>query len=235
MSDNPEEQEEEKRPEAIVQAYRERLTVLKKAQEYSQKNDIPKAVEYYSTYLNTLAAFFKTSEDKLNSNMFDKDKDLTELLLISHAYWELATAYDRSPTLHNESIRCLDQFVKFSTGFKFQHINAQMLRKFVKKRKAHNPKAFNQAYERLHVASKGCYIASHCFGENDHNTNFLRLIKKDILSLPGGFKFVELYYRYSPRLVNFCSKHSLSNYIITNTFFKPFLLSLIKVLKVFKK
>ncbi len=235
MTDNNEEPQEEKRPEAMLQAYRDRLSVLKKAQEYSQKNDIPKAVERYSTYLNTLGAYFKVSEDKLSPGIFDAEKDLTELLLISHAYWELAKAYDRSPTLHNESIRCLDQFVKFSTGYKFQHINAQMLRKHIKKRQAHNPKAFNNAYDRLHVSSKGCYIATHCFGDLHPNTNFLRSFKSDIITKPLGFKFVELYYRLSPLIINFCERNTLVGNILTKVLFRPFLLLFISLLSIFKK
>jgi len=235
MTDNNDENQEEKRPEAIVQAYRERLGVLKKAQEYTQRKDIPKAVERYSTYLNTLAAYFKVTEDKLSPTLFDAEKDLTELLLISNSYWELSKAYDRSPTLHLEAVRCLDQFVKFSSGYKFQHVNAQMLRKYVKQRQAHNPKAFNQAYERLHVSSKGCFVATFCFGTNHPKTNYLRLIKKDILKLPGGFKFVEFYYNLSPLLISFFEKNITIGRFFKRYLFRPFLSTIIKTLKIVKK
>lgn len=219
-------EKEEKHSDAMMQVYRERLQILKRAQEFSQKNDIPKAVQSYSKYLNILCTYFRVTEDKLSPNLFDAEKDITEMLLISHAYWDLAKAYDRSPTLRAESARCLDQFVKFSTGHKFQHVNAQMLRKFCKSRKCYNPKAFNKAYERMHVNSKGCYLASYAFGENDDVTNYFREFKKSIIGTKFGFKFVEQYYIYSPKFVSFCVKHPKFGLALKHYFFKPILLCL---------
>ena len=76
------------------------------------------AVDSYNKYLGILALYFDTTEDKLSPSFFDAEKDMTELLLISHAYWDLAKAYDRSPNLHRDCLRCLEQFTRFSIGFK---------------------------------------------------------------------------------------------------------------------
>src|SRR5690606_3330421 len=102
------------RSEAVVKAHRERLKTLKKAQEYVAMDEIPKAVQQYSHYLNTLAAYFDVPESSLSPALFNRENDLAEMLLISHAYWDLAKAYDRSPTLTLESVRCLKQFVSFT-------------------------------------------------------------------------------------------------------------------------
>ena len=41
-------EKEEKRSDAMIQTYRERLQILKQAQEFSHKNAIPKAVQSYT-------------------------------------------------------------------------------------------------------------------------------------------------------------------------------------------
>lgn len=214
-------EEGEKRSQAMLMAYRERLTVLKRAQEFSARGDIPKAVERYNTYLNTLAAYHFTTEEDLGPKHFDPEKDIAELLLISHAYWDLAKAYDRSPRLRHESVRCLEKFVRFSTGFKFQHINAQMVKKFVKRRRAYNLPAFQEAYNRIYVNSKACFIATHCFPEDEVLLTNLRELKNQLLEIYLGRKFVEIYYSKSPILIDFLRSNDYLNKVLTKFLFKP--------------
>lgn len=223
--------EEEKKPENLVNAYRDRLKVLKQAQEYAAKGDIPKSVERYSAYLSTLAAYFRVDENNLSPKLFDAEKDITELLLISHAYWDLSKAYDRSPKLHNESIRCLEQFIKFSTGFKFQHVNAQMIKKYIKQKQAHNIRPFLNAYQRLKVDTKACYIATHCYGSEDEVTNTLRIFRDKIVTSTIGFKAIELYYDLSPSLIKFITKLGLSGRLITKYILRPIVFSIYKLIK----
>ena len=186
--------EESKQIEITSKTYRDRLKLLKKAQEHSQADEVPKAVELYGQYLNALALFYKIEEPKLSPKLFDSEKDIAELFLISHAYWDLAKAYDRSPNLHLESIRCLDQFVNFTVGFKFQYANARTIKSFIRKRLAHNPAAFKQAYERIQVESKGCFISTDIYGQNHPYTQELRQLKFSIQNKATGLAFITFYY-----------------------------------------
>lgn len=141
--------------------------------------------------------------------MFDPEKDVSELLLISHVYWDLAKAFDRSPHHQRECLRSLDQFVKFSIGFKYQHVNAQIIRKFNNKKQAHNFKAFEQAYTKIHIASKKCYIATELYGEDHFITHDLRIFKTKIQTHKWGLKFIETYYRLSSQLVELSQQNAL--------------------------
>jgi len=190
------------RSEAVVKAHRERLKILKKAQEYAAMDEIPRAVQHYSQYLNILAQYFDVSESSLSPALFNREKDLAEMLLISHVYWDLAKAYDRSPTLTLESIRCLKQFVNFTLGFKYQYANSQMVKKFVRQRMAHNPKAFKDTYDKIRVEAKGCYIATHCYGEFHPITNSLRNYRNEVLFASWhGRAFIRAYQFISPKLI----------------------------------
>lgn len=195
MGISKEEQRKLDRDEYVTtKHFSERLKVLKKGQEFSVAGDIAKSVQYYSQYLNIIAKYHKTEEARLTPKLFNTEADLSELFLISHVYWDLARAYDRTPNLNNEAVRCLDQYVKFTVGFKYQYVNARTLKNFIRKRLAHNPKAFKDAYEKIQVESKGCFVSSSLFGIDDPTTNRLRYFKEIIVKKPLGILFVEFYY-----------------------------------------
>lgn len=214
---------DERKREQIKELYRTRLVHLKRAQILIKEDKMAPAVECYTKYLGILSLYFDVPEEKLSPSLFDPEKDLTELLLISHAYWDLAKAFDRSPNLQRDCLRCLDQFVRFSIGFKYQHVNAQIVRKFNNKKQAHNPKAFEMAYQRIQISSKKCYIATSCFGENDPRTNQLRVFKHQIANYNLGLDFIDFYYLYSPKLVNFFENNIVIKNIVEFIMIKPFL------------
>lgn len=220
--DNKDLKEERKR-EQVVELFRTRLSHLKRAQMLVRDDRMLLAVDSYTKYLGTLALYFDTTEDRLTPTLFDPVKDMTELLLISHAYWDLAKAFDRSPNLHKDCFRCLDQYVKFSIGFKYQHVNAQIIRKFINKKQAHNPKAFLAAYQRIQVSSKKCYIATSCFGEDDFRTQILRHFKLKIAPYSLGMDFIDFYYRTSPLLIEQFDSHPLLKRVSETFFIKPVL------------
>ena len=193
----------DKKREQLIELYRTRLSHLKRAQIFFKEDRVSLAVDSYNKYLGILALYFDVTEDRLTPSMFDTEKDMTELLLISHAYWDLAKAYDRSPNLQRECFRCLEQFIKFSIGFKYQHVNAQIIRKFNNKKQAHNLKAFEAAYHKIQISAKRCYLATMCFGFEDEKTEVLRHFKLKIAKYNLGLDFIDFYYAHSPTLVNY--------------------------------
>jgi hypothetical protein len=214
---------EEKKREQVVALYRTRLTHLKRAQLLVKDDKMALAVDSYNKYLGILGLYFNTTEENLKPTLFDPEKDVTELLLISHAYWDLAKAYDRSPNLQRDCFRCLEQFVKFSIGFKYQHVNAQIIRKYNNKKHAHNPKFFEAAYHKIQISSKKCYIATSCFGENDERTETLRHFKLSISPYHLGKNFIDTYYQFSPSIVEHFKNYPQSRFFFENIFIKPIL------------
>src|SRR6056300_1192111 len=129
------EQEAKKAEERVrrvaLERYKNRLGILKAGMDLSAKENYKDAVQNYKSYLTILANYFKTEERLLNPKLFDQKKDLTELLLISQVYWDLAKIYDRNPNLFKDCERYLNQFIKFSTGYKFQYVNSEIKRKYI--------------------------------------------------------------------------------------------------------
>lgn len=209
------------RSESVIEAYRRRLQVLRKAQEFARTEEIPKAVQQYNLYLNSLARYFDIKEEELSPKIFNVDQDITEMLLISQVYWDLAKAYDRSPKLQGEAMRCLNQFAKFTVGYKYQYVNAQMLKKYLRGRQAHNPKIFEAAYEKVRVEGKGCYVASCLYGPNHSKTQQLRLYREKVLMhFSAGLWFIDFYETHSPRLVNLYQTNPIAR-LLLNLSIKP--------------
>ncbi|TNF27145.1 MAG: hypothetical protein EP319_12235 [Deltaproteobacteria bacterium] len=191
-------------PEPVARAYLERVSHFKKAKIYQQKDDIPRMVESVRKYLNAVAAFHGVEEKQLHPNQFKGYDHVSEQLLISHAYWDLCKAYDRSEKLQEEAVRCLKQFALFSIGFKYQYANSVMIKKYLRQRKANNVKAFQQAYDKIYVKAKGCFVSTYAFGSDHMVTNQLRLLRDDFIETNHiGVSLMDRYYKHSPRLVTF--------------------------------
>lgn len=228
MSD-PTSKEERLSNELKKAAYATRLGHLRRGQEHAAKNEVSKAVENYLTYLKALETYFSVKEENLSPKLFDKKKDLTELLLISHVYWDLAKAYDKNPKTVKESNRCLNQFVKFSIGFKYQRLNSDILRKYIKKKIPRNENIFKDAYDKIRVSSKGCYIATHCYGEEHPIVASLREIRTNHIESFAFRKFCNLYYLISPRIIFIAKKFPSFDRLFQRTVFKPLISIFLKI------
>jgi len=211
------------------QRYNDRLAVLRLALEYSQKEDLSRAVSAYKKYLESLSLYFEVEEEDLRPELFQKDNNVAEILLISQVYWDLAKTCDRSQRLQKESERCLRQFVRFSLGFKFQFINSEMIRKFIKKKSAYNPQNFEKAYQQLRVNSKKCYVATHCFGEDHEITNNYRKIKPLLEKSSIGQQIINFYYSKSPLLITFLESNPMADLLFTRSLIKPLMTMFSKV------
>ena len=198
----------EKKSEIITNLYQNRFKQLRLGQECYKKGDLKKSIEYYSNYLSILAQFFDTEENKLEPRLFEQKKDAGELLLISNVYWVLAKNYDKNPKYKNHSIKCLNQFLKFTRGYKHQYANARMLRNYISRGKPRNTKEFKLIYEKIKINSPPCFIATYCFGCDAPTTQQLRLLREDILKSLGGSICVKLYYKNAPVLINFFESHA---------------------------
>lgn len=184
--------------------YQGRITVARQGQEASASGDYLNAVKYYNKYLKILADIKDVEESALSPAQFDVDKELSELLLISHIYWDLCKIFDVTTHLETEFKKCLFKFVEFTHGFKYQVVNAEMLRKYIRKDRLIHKKEFREAYKRIFIASRKCYIASMIYGESSMETQILRRFRDQYLAPHFlGQMFINYYYSISP---NLCQK-----------------------------
>ncbi|MBT3526036.1 MAG: hypothetical protein HN482_07050 [Bdellovibrionales bacterium] len=205
----------------VIRRFQNRLKVLRNAQSCSQAGKIANAVENYKRYLGAVAAFHRTKESLLAPGVFDPQRDIPEMLLISQVYWDLAKIYSCNPNMGDEVKRGLGKFTEFSMGKKFQYLNAEMLRKFIKKQCRNHKKLFEDAYTTMRVKSKKCYIATYCYGASHPNLDLLRNFKLELEQTNRGIILIETYYRISPHIVNYCEQHPRLGRLLSTYLFKP--------------
>lgn len=205
MANSDEIKKEKQKKLALQKKYEQRITIARQGREAFLSKDYISATRKYNEYLGILAES-KDIEDifRLTPAMFDAKRQVTELLLISHVYWELARINEMPPKLQKNFSRSLNQFVKFTINQPYQVLNSEMLRKYIKKNKRSSPQLalLNQALSQIHVQSKKCYIATECFGNFHPVTSTLREFKLELINWPCGQKAVELYYRVSSKIVD---------------------------------
>ncbi len=214
-----------KRKVQLQKKYGQRITIARQGRDAFMQKDYIGATKKYNEYLSILAQM-NDQEDiyKLSPVMFDNKKEVTEMLLISHIYWEIARINEMTPKLQKNFQKAIDQFVKFTINQPFQVLNAEMLRKYIKKNKNTSAgiQSLTQAYNQIFVQSKKCYIATMCYGETHPNTQTLRQFKQVILRHQCGLILVEQYYIYSSRLVNLAG-HSFMIKQFLHIFVRPIL------------
>lgn len=210
--------------------YENRITIAKYGKESLDAGDYANALRKFTDYLAIMAEIKEVKEIfDLRINQFDPKKDITEMLMISHIFFEMARLYDAVPKFQPDAQKCLDLFVHFSANQPYQVVNSEMVRKYLKKSVFKNPDMFRNAYQQIFVQSKKCYVVTFCYGDSHLVTRDYREFKDWLLSYQLGQDLVRHYYRFSsvvvPKYENNFWFRMTSNLII-----KPLLLLFSKTL-----
>jgi hypothetical protein len=207
---------------ALQKKYSQRVSYATQAKNFFAQKDYVNAVKKYNEYLGILTETHNLDDwFKLDPKLFPNKSDIPEVFLISQVFWELSKIYETLPKADSTYEKCMNSYIRFSVNQPFQHINAEMLRKHIKKlSKNSNKKELLDSYlSKIYKKSGKCYIASFLFGEEHHITNSLRSFKRDLDNSFWGRKFIFYYYLISPQLVLISSKNILLKFLIFSLFF----------------
>ncbi len=190
--------EEREKRLILKHRFETRITVARFGNESRGVKDFSGALRKFTDYLQVMAEVKGVPDIySLKPQHFDPKKDVTEMLMISHIYFEMAKMYDAVPKFHDESKRCIDQFVLFSVNQPFQVINSELMRKHLKKTLFKNVEIFRNAYVQIFVQSKKCYVVTFCLGGQHPVTQDFRALKDILLEYRAGQELVRIYYKYS--------------------------------------
>lgn len=222
--------EEREKRLILKHRFENRITVARFGNESREIKDFAGAIRKFTDYLQVMAEVKKVNDIyAIKPQHFDPKKDVTEMLMISHIYFEMAKMYDAVPKFHDESKRCLDQFVLFSVNQPFQVINSELMRKHLKKTLFRNQEIFRNAYIQIFVQSKKCYVVTFCLGHQHPVTQEFRAVKDLLLEYRLGQELVGLYYRYSSVAVERWEQNSFAR-VIGKWVVRPLLLLFSKTL-----
>lgn len=223
MISNISKEAKEKRERDLVlqHKYNNRITITRYGKEAFDNGDFAVALSRYKEYLQTVAEVKEAGEDiyTLRLSHFDPSRDLTEMLMISQIYLELARIFDAVPKYQEEVHKSLEQFLHFTINQPYQVINSELLRKHIKRSKIKNYSIFHEHYQQIAIQSKKCYIVTFCLGNEHPVTQEYRLLKEWLLKYFWGQELVRIYYLHSSVLVESWkenkSMHLLGKYFLT--------------------
>ncbi len=209
--------------------YENRITIAKFGKESLDLRDYANALAKFTEYLQIMAEIKKTEGYyNLKPGHFNSKTEVTEMLMISHIFFEMARIYDAIPKFSGDSQKCLDQFVLFSANQPYQVVNSEMIRKYLKKAAFKNAETFRHAHAQIFVQSKKCFVVTFCYGAEHPVTQDYRALKDLLLETRGGQELVRLYYLYSSTAVERW-EHSTAMKLSLRFFLRPVLLFVAKV------
>ena len=214
----------DKKDADLKKRFSTRITTARQGRDAYIAKDYLTATKKYNEYLGIIAQMHESDPYSLSPSKFDPKSDITEMLFISHIYWDLSRIYSKTPKLSETYQKCLNQFVKFTVNQPYQVVNSEIIRKYIKKNNSEKLiQTVKDAYSQIHVESKKCYIASYAFGEEDIRTNQLRQFKKTLMNYPMGEYIVAIYYRFSTALIKVVNRSPFLN-LLTKITFVPLLI-----------
>ncbi|MFP5385050.1 MAG: hypothetical protein ACLGHN_03170 [Bacteriovoracia bacterium] len=194
--------EEREKMLVLKHKFENRITIAKFGKESLDAGDYSTALQKFVEYMQIMADVKKTKDIYgIKPGHFDPKKEITEMLMISHLYFEMARIYDAVPKFADDSKKCLEQFVLFSANQPYQVVNSEMIRKHLKKSVFKNADVFRSAYEQIYVQSKKCYVVTFCFGDDHPVTHECRDFKDWLLERSAGREIVRIYYKFSSDIV----------------------------------
>lgn len=192
-------QQEEQRKELL----RKRVEIAKEGVRLYQAGNIIEGVKKYQQYLLILEMWKKCGRDGLTMDLFDKEKDVYEIVMLSGIYWDMAKLYDKAKRADQkkELTLALQKYVTFSKGMPFQPLSGEALRRYLGSGKCKHRAEFKAAYTSL--TGEKCFVATSLLDATDPMTIVrLRNFRDGKLRRSRlGFRFIRFYYRWSPRLV----------------------------------
>jgi hypothetical protein len=222
--------EERERMLVLKHKFENRITIVKYGKEYLDAGDYANSLAKFTEYMQTMADVKQVKDFyDLRPGHFDTKKDITEMLMMSHVYFEMARIYDAVPKYADDSKKCLEQFVTFSANQPYQVVNSEMIRKYLKKSSFKHPMAFRNAYQQIYVQSKKCFVVTFCYGNEHEITHDYRKLKDLLLETRLGCELVRHYYKFSSVAVPRWEKRPLMHLTATIVF-KPTLLLFSKTL-----
>lgn len=210
--------------------YETRITTARHGKESLTAGDYGNALKKFTEYLSTMAEIKEVKDIySLRAGQFDPKREITEMLMMSHIYFEMARLYDAVPRFKQDTVKCLEQFTHFSANQPYQVVNSELVRKYLKKSNFKNPDLFRNAYQQIYVQSKKCYVVTFCYGDNHQVTRECREFKDWLLNYTVGQQIVRHYYRFSSEIVPLCENNFFLR-VSTRLFIKPALLLFSKII-----
>ncbi len=184
-----------------LKMFQRRMELARQGTVYYKQGKMKDAVNCFYKYLDVLEQWKEAKQGTLEPKHFDHKKDVAELLLLTGIFWDLAKLYDRAGKKEEVRLKSfLDRYVLFSKGMPYQHVCAELCRKYL----VNGNPVHRGMFKDVHVALGGgkCFIATAVEDYCEPETlPILRKFRDEVLLQNlYGKAFVAFYYCVGPWL-----------------------------------
>lgn len=187
--------------ERLLALFNKRMALAREGAANFKEGKFKEALSAYYQYLDILEKTKEVKSGGLEPRLFDEKKDIAELLLLTGVFWDLAKILDKMRGNNTEKLNLyLDRFVLFSKGMPYQHVSAELIRKFLVNGIPKHRKSFKNAHIRL--GGNKCFMVTAVEDYCEPTTlPALRDYRDEVLVHRWwGRAFVRVYYRVGPLL-----------------------------------
>jgi hypothetical protein len=164
-----------------------------------REGKLKEAMVHYFGYIDIIEKSKEVERDSLQPKHFDSKNELAELLLLCGVYWDLSKIHDHSRVKMDDRLKFyLDRFVMFSRGMPYQHVSAELIRKYLANGTPRHRREFKEAHVRL--GGGKCFVATAVEEHLPPRTlPDLRRFRDEVL-LPHAFGrlMIGIYYTVGP-------------------------------------
>ncbi len=187
--------------ERLMRLFQRRMELARSGAIFFRDGRVREAVQNYYGYLEVLEKTKGVPKGKLEPSHFDPKKDIAEMLLLSGVFWDLSKLHDRAKQKDLDKLNYyLGRFILFSKGMPYQHVSAELARKYLVNGLPKNRKEFKDAH--IQLGGGTCFIATavedYCAPTTLDDLRAFR--DQYLLKRAWGKVFVKVYYRVGPTL-----------------------------------
>lgn len=188
--------------------WKSRVGLIKKARGYMRDKMFSDAAVSYEKYFKVMEIVFDCPASELTPEHFKDSARTQELTVVASAYWDLLRIYDTSPKYGDRQAnvaRKLAQFLKFTPIYPDIIRRAEVFEKT-----ARNPAVLRSFLKSCRDNKGRCFIATAAF-DSPEALEVLQLCQfrdQILVNTNGGRKFIQLYYKYSPRIAFFLDNNA---------------------------
>ena len=187
--------------ERKVKLFQKRMEFARNGALAFKQGNLKDSLHHYFGYIEVLEKAKDVGRDELQPKHFDTKKEVAELLLLTGVFWDLSKIHDLGGKKAFDRLRFyLDRFVMFSRGMPFQHVSAELIRKFLVNGNPKNRREFKNAH--LQLGGGKCFLATSVEDFLPETTlPKLRSFRDErLLNSRVGRIFVKYYYFVGPTL-----------------------------------
>jgi hypothetical protein len=186
--------------------WKSRVELIKKGRLFMQQKAYAEAAVTYEKYLRVLELCYDLKPGELRPDIFGKSSRSKEMTVIATTFWDLMRIYDSSPNYREKMVGAATKLAAFLPFCPIFPDVTEKARQF--QDRAKNPDVVRGFLKQVKANSRRCFIATAAYENPDHpSVEILRQFRDQYLFKSSlGFRFVNFYYEYSPRLADFLDK-----------------------------